>query len=71
MNNNSGLILVTGSNGRIGTAIMKRLTGKYGQVIGFDLKAQAPPPPECLRIAVDISSSRIKDRGGDSSSRLL
>jgi nucleoside-diphosphate-sugar epimerase len=63
MNNNSGLILVTGSNGRIGTAIMKRLTGKYGQVIGFDLKAQAPPPPECLRIAVDISSDTSVKEG--------
>ena len=62
MNDKSGLILVTGSNGRIGTAIMKRLTGKYGQVIGFDLKAPAPPPPECVRIAVDISSEEsVKD----------
>ncbi len=63
MNNKSGLILVTGSNGRIGTAVMKRLTGKYGQVIGFDLKAPAPPPPECVRIAVDISSEESVTEG--------
>jgi nucleoside-diphosphate-sugar epimerase len=62
MNDSSGLILVTGSNGRIGSALMKRLTGKYGQVIGFDLKAPAPPPPECVRIAVDIGSDEsVKD----------
>lgn len=32
MNDTSGLILVTGSNGRIGSAIMPRLTGKYVKV---------------------------------------
>ncbi|MDQ2765366.1 MAG: NAD-dependent epimerase/dehydratase family protein [Pseudomonadota bacterium] len=63
MNDTSGLILVTGSNGRIGSAVMKRLTGKYGQVIGFDLKAPAPPPPECVRIAVDISSDESVKEG--------
>ncbi len=56
MSDTSGLILVTGSNGRIGSAVMKRLTGKYGQVIGFDQKAPTPPPPDCVRIAVDTSS---------------
>jgi nucleoside-diphosphate-sugar epimerase len=62
MNETSGLVLVTGSNGRIGSAIMARLTGKYGQVIGFDLKAPTPPPPDCVRIAVDISSDEsVKD----------
>jgi nucleoside-diphosphate-sugar epimerase len=63
MNHTSGLILVTGSNGRIGTALMQRLTGKYGQVIGFDLKAPAPPPPDCVRIAVDISSDESVREG--------
>lgn len=62
MSNTSGLILVTGSNGRIGSAVMTRLTGKYGQVIGFDQKAPTPPPPDCVRIAVDISSDEsVKD----------
>uniref|UniRef100_UPI0035317F71 NAD-dependent epimerase/dehydratase family protein n=1 Tax=Pararhizobium sp. IMCC3301 TaxID=3067904 RepID=UPI0035317F71 len=63
MNDTSGLILVTGSNGRIGSAIMRRLTGKYGQVIGFDLKAAAPPPPDCVRIAVDIGSDESVAEG--------
>ena len=63
MTDRSGLILVTGSNGRIGSAIMTRLTGRYGQVIGFDLKAQAPPPPECVRIAVDIGSDESVNEG--------
>lgn len=63
MNDTSGLILITGSNGRIGSAIMRRLTGRYGQVIGFDLKAPAPPPPECVRIAVDIGSDESVKEG--------
>jgi nucleoside-diphosphate-sugar epimerase len=63
MNDTSGLIVVTGSNGRIGSAVMTRLTGKYGQVIGFDLKAPTPPPPECVRIAVDISSEESVKEG--------
>jgi nucleoside-diphosphate-sugar epimerase len=63
MNDSPGLILVTGSNGRIGNAVMKRLTGKYGQVIGFDLKAPTPPPPECVRIAVDIASDESVKEG--------
>jgi nucleoside-diphosphate-sugar epimerase len=63
MSDTSGLILVTGSNGRIGSAVMKRLTGKYGQVIGFDQKAPAPPPPDCVRIAVDISSDDSLNEG--------
>ena len=63
MNDTSGLILITGSNGRIGSALMKRLTGKYDQVIGFDLKAPAPPPPDCVRIAVDISSDESVKQG--------
>jgi uncharacterized protein YbjT (DUF2867 family) len=28
----SGLVLVAGSNGRIGSALVRRLTRKYGQV---------------------------------------
>jgi len=63
MNDTSGLILVTGSNGRIGSALMQRLTGKYGQVKGFDPHAPAPPPPDCVRIAVDIGSDESVKEG--------
>ncbi len=63
MNDMSGLILITGSNGRIGSALMKRLTGKYGQVIGFDQNAPTPPPPDCVRIPVDIGSDESVKEG--------
>ncbi len=57
MNSKGDIVLVTGSNGRIGTAVMKRLRERFDNVVGFDLSAPEPPPPECVRIAVDISST--------------
>ena len=56
MNTKDDIVLVTGSNGRIGTALMQQLRKRFNNVVGFDLKAPEPPPPECVRIAVDISS---------------
>ena len=50
------IILITGSNGRIGTAVMQRMTGRFSDVIGFDRKAPTPPPPDCVRIPVDVAS---------------
>ena len=50
------IVLITGSNGRIGEAVMWRLTGRFSAVVGFDRKAPAPPPPGCTHIPVDISS---------------
>ena len=35
---------------------MKRLRERFDNVVGFDLSAPQPPPHECVRIAVDISS---------------
>lgn len=37
----------TGSNGRIGEAVMRRFAGRFDQVVGFDRKADNPPPPDC------------------------
>ena len=51
-----GIILVTGSNGRIGQAVMRRLVGRFTDVVGFDRKAPAPPPPGCAHVAVEITS---------------
>lgn len=50
------IVLVTGSSGRIGDAVMRRLTGRFSDVIGFDRKAPSPPPPNCVSIPVDITS---------------
>ena len=58
-----GIVLITGSNGRIGSAVMRRLTGRFSDVVGFDLKAPTPPPPGCVRIPVDITSDASLEAG--------
>ncbi|MEO8504592.1 MAG: NAD(P)-dependent oxidoreductase [Acidobacteriota bacterium] len=52
----NGLILVTGSNGEIGQAVMRRFTGHFDQVVGFDRQAADPPPPGCTHLAVEMTS---------------
>ncbi|MEO8636076.1 MAG: NAD(P)-dependent oxidoreductase [Gemmatimonadales bacterium] len=52
----SGLILVTGSNGEIGQAVMRRFAGRFEQVVGFDRKAPDPAPPGCTHLAVEMTS---------------
>ena len=56
MNSEKNIILVTGASGRIGSAVMQRLAGRFSDVVGFDRKAPAPPPPDCVYIPVDIAS---------------
>lgn len=51
-----GIIIVTGSNGRIGDAVMRRFAGRFEDVVGFDRKAPQPPPEGCVYVAVDITS---------------
>lgn len=52
----NGIIVVTGSNGRIGDAVMRRFAGRFESTVGFDRKAPAPPPPGCVSIPVEITS---------------
>ena len=51
-----GIILVTGSNGSIGTAVMRQFAGRFEHVVGFDRKAPTPPPEGCIAVAVDVTS---------------
>ena len=57
------IVLITGSNGRIGDAVMQRLSGRFSDVVGFDRKAPAPPPPGCTHIPVDITSDESVREG--------
>ena len=57
------VVLITGSSGRIGTAVMQRLTASFSDVVGFDLKAPTPPPPDCVHIPVDIASDQSTEEG--------
>ena len=50
------LVLITGSSGLIGTAVMRRFAERFDEVVGFDRHAPAPPPPGCTAIPVDIAS---------------
>ena len=56
MKPDNGIIIVTGSNGRIGDAVMRRFAGRFGDVVGFDRKAPNPPPPGCVYVPVEITS---------------
>ncbi len=63
MTRERGLVLVTGSNGRIGRSVMERLADQFDEVVGFDRKAPAPPPPGCTAIPVDITSDESVREG--------
>ena len=56
MQADTGIIIVTGSNGRIGDAVMRRFAGRFPTVVGFDRKAPTPPPPGCVYVPVEITS---------------
>jgi nucleoside-diphosphate-sugar epimerase len=58
-----GIVLITGCNGRIGSAVTQRLTGCFSDVVGMDRSAPAPPPPGCVRIPVDIASDESVKEG--------
>lgn len=58
-----GIIIVSGSNGRIGDAVMRRLAGRFQDVVGFDRKAPKPPPPGCVYVSVDITSDESVRNG--------
>lgn len=50
-----GIVVVTGSNGRTGDAVMRRFIGR-GDVVGFDRRVESPPPPGCTYIPIEITS---------------
>jgi nucleoside-diphosphate-sugar epimerase len=52
----NGIVVVTGSNGRIGDAVMRRFAGRFESIVGFDRKAPAPPAPGCVYMPVEITS---------------
>lgn len=57
------IVIVTGSNGRIGDAVMRRFAGRFDDVVGFDRKAPAPPPSGCSYVHVDIASDESVREG--------
>ena len=57
------IVLITGSNGRIGSAVMRELRKTYPNAVGFDMKAEENPPKGCTRIPVDITSDHSMTEG--------
>jgi nucleoside-diphosphate-sugar epimerase len=57
------IVLVTGSNGRIGDAVMRRLRQQFDNVVGLDRTAPTPPPPDCTYIPVDVTSDESMREG--------
>jgi nucleoside-diphosphate-sugar epimerase len=56
MTTDNRIVMVTGSNGSIGDAVMRRFAGRFDHVVGFDRKAPTPPPPGCTYIPIEITS---------------
>jgi NAD(P)-dependent dehydrogenase (short-subunit alcohol dehydrogenase family) len=69
MNSDRRIIIVTGSNGRIGDAVMRRFAGRFDQVVGFDREAPGPPPPGCVAVPVEITSDESVREGLIASTR--
>jgi nucleoside-diphosphate-sugar epimerase len=59
----NGLVLVTGSGGRIGSAVMRRFAGRFGEVVGFDREASESMPPGCTYMPVEITSDESVSKG--------
>jgi len=55
-------ILVTGTSGRIGYPVAKRLAESYN-VVGFDRRAPSHPPPSAECLYVDLTSEESVRRG--------
>ncbi len=72
MNPRRETVLVTGSSGLIGSAVVERFAGQYA-VVGFDLQGPPRPPKSADCVEVDISSDesvrdglrQVRERHGD------
>ena len=61
MKSDNRIIIVTGSSGRIGDAVMRRMAGRSYDVVGFDREAPSPPPPNCTSLPVEAPSEKLND----------
>ncbi len=62
MNEQKGTILSTGTSGRIGYPLAKRLAESYN-VVGFDRRAPSHPPPSAECLYVDLTLDESLRRG--------
>jgi len=62
MNKQKETILVTGTSGRLGYPVAKRLAETFN-VVGFDRRAPSHPPPSAECLYVDLTSDESVQRG--------
>jgi len=62
MSEQKDTILVTGTSGRLGYPVAKRLAESYN-VVGFDRRAPSHPPPSAECLYVDLTSEESVRRG--------
>jgi nucleoside-diphosphate-sugar epimerase len=55
-------IIVTGSSGMIGSALIERIGDRY-RVFGFDRTESSKPPPQAERILMDLTSDESVEAG--------
>jgi nucleoside-diphosphate-sugar epimerase/uncharacterized membrane protein len=55
MSNRGEIVLITGSSGFIGSALIKALAGRYA-LVGFDRETSPHPPPAAECICIDLTS---------------
>lgn len=58
--NNKPVVIVTGSSGYIGSAVVKKLAAKY-RVVGFDRDVPPRPPAEAECICIDVTDQSSVD----------
>ena len=63
MNVESGTVIVTGSNGTIGDAVMRRFAGRLTASSASTASHPKPPPPGCVYLPVEITSDESVREG--------
>jgi nucleoside-diphosphate-sugar epimerase len=61
MNEQRENLIITGSSGLIGSALIERLGDRY-TIFGFDREQSPPPPPAAERVIADLTSDESLDQ---------
>ncbi len=65
MNRHNDVVVVTGSSGLIGSAVINRLAEHFHNIVGFDREGLPHPPPVAECVCVDLTSDEGVQAGLD------